>query len=87
MLNRQHARRQRVGRIARQNGDFGLAKQVVGGPNLTATNAILGTPSYMPPEQASGRRGTLSPASDVYSLGADGQPGGDGNDADIGSWQ
>jgi serine/threonine-protein kinase len=50
--------------------DFGLAKQVEGGPHLTATNDILGTPSYMPPEQASGQRGHLSPASDVYSLGA-----------------
>jgi serine/threonine-protein kinase len=50
--------------------DFGLAKQVVGGPQLTASNDILGTPSYMPPEQASGQRGQLSPASDVYSLGA-----------------
>jgi serine/threonine-protein kinase len=50
--------------------DFGLAKQVEGGPQLTASNDILGTPSYMPPEQASGRRGHLSPASDVYSLGA-----------------
>src|SRR5262245_8608785 len=46
--------------------DFGLAKQVEGGPQLTASNDILGTPSYMPPEQASGRRGQLSPASDVY---------------------
>jgi serine/threonine-protein kinase len=50
--------------------DFGLAKQVVGGPQLTVSNTILGTPSYMPPEQASGCRGQLSPASDVYSLGA-----------------
>jgi serine/threonine-protein kinase len=50
--------------------DFGLAKQVAGGPQLTASDAILGTPSYMPPEQASGQRGRLSPASDVYSLGA-----------------
>jgi serine/threonine-protein kinase len=50
--------------------DFGLAKQVGGRSHLTASNAILGTPSYMPPEQASGARGKLSPASDVYSLGA-----------------
>jgi serine/threonine-protein kinase len=50
--------------------DFGLAKQVEGGPHLTDTDAILGTPSYMPPEQACGTRGKLSPASDVYSLGA-----------------
>lgn len=50
--------------------DFGLAKQVEGGPSLTTPEAILGTPSYMPPEQACGSRGRLSPASDVYSLGA-----------------
>jgi serine/threonine-protein kinase len=50
--------------------DFGLAKLVEGGPQLTASNAVLGTPSYMPPEQASGRRGPLGPVSDVYSLGA-----------------
>src|SRR5205085_7144579 len=50
--------------------DFGLAKRVAGGESLTATGAILGTPSYMPPEQASGSRGRPSPASDVYSLGA-----------------
>jgi serine/threonine-protein kinase len=50
--------------------DFGLAKQVEGGPSLTTSGAILGTPSYMPPEQASGRRGKLSPAADVYSLGS-----------------
>jgi len=50
--------------------DFGLAKRVQGGASLTATGAILGTPSYMPPEQASGGRGKIGPASDVYSLGA-----------------
>src|SRR5581483_10444003 len=50
--------------------DFGLAKRVEGGASLTQTGAILGTPSYMPPEQASGSRGILGPASDVYSLGA-----------------
>lgn len=50
--------------------DFGLAKQTKGNAGLTATGQILGTPSYMPPEQASGRRGQVTPASDVYSLGA-----------------
>jgi serine/threonine-protein kinase len=60
--------------------DFGLAKRVAGpdssgatlarGERLTATNAILGTPGYMPPEQVDARRGKLGPASDVYSLGA-----------------
>jgi eukaryotic-like serine/threonine-protein kinase len=50
--------------------DFGLAKQVAGSEGLTKTGAVLGTPSYMPPEQAAGSRGQLCPASDVYSLGA-----------------
>ena len=50
--------------------DFGLAKQVTGSESLTKTGAVLGTPSYMPPEQAAGSRGKLCPASDVYSLGA-----------------
>jgi len=50
--------------------DFGLAKRVQGGdPSLTGTGAIIGTPSYMAPEQAAGSRGRLSPATDVYSLG------------------
>ncbi len=60
--------------------DFGLAKRLkteassVDGPagshSLTQTGAILGTPGYMAPEQAAGRRGEVSPASDIYSLGA-----------------
>lgn len=50
--------------------DFGLAKRVETDSGLTNTGMILGTPSYMPPEQAAGNRGTLSAASDVYSLGA-----------------
>jgi eukaryotic-like serine/threonine-protein kinase len=50
--------------------DFGLAKQVEGGASLTRSGAIVGTPSYMSPEQAAGSRGVIGPASDVYSLGA-----------------
>ena len=50
--------------------DFGLAKQVLGDSDLTATGAVLGTPSYMPPEQADGRLDQIGERSDVYSLGA-----------------
>jgi serine/threonine-protein kinase len=50
--------------------DFGLAKRVEADEPLTLTGAVLGTPSYMAPEQAAGTRGRLGPASDVYSLGA-----------------
>jgi len=50
--------------------DFGLAKQVEAAQTLTQSGAIIGTPAYMPPEQAAGNRGPLGPASDVYSLGA-----------------
>jgi serine/threonine-protein kinase len=50
--------------------DFGLAKRHARNETLTTTGAILGTPSYMAPEQAAGGRGEISPASDVFSLGA-----------------
>jgi YD repeat-containing protein len=49
--------------------DFGLAKQVEADPTLTADGAILGTPGYMAPEQASGQTRRIGPASDIYSLG------------------
>ncbi len=50
--------------------DFGLAKQTASSAMLTQTGAILGTPSYMSPEQAASGRGLVGPLSDVYSLGA-----------------
>ncbi len=50
--------------------DFGLAKKVHGDSGLTGSGQIMGTPSYMPPEQAGGQRGDVGPASDVYALGA-----------------
>lgn len=50
--------------------DFGLAKSSALDSSLTATGQILGTPSYMPPEQASGRMKLVGPQADIYSLGA-----------------
>ena len=50
--------------------DFGLAKKLSDESDLTLTGQVMGSPSFMPPEQALGDRGTMGPASDVYSLGA-----------------
>jgi len=50
--------------------DFGLAKRAGRDSGLTATGQVMGTPSYMPPEQASGRASGVGPLADVYSLGA-----------------
>jgi serine/threonine protein kinase len=50
--------------------DFGLAKHLDNSANPTLTGAIVGTPSYMAPEQASGRTQEVGPAVDVYALGA-----------------
>src|SRR5204863_3069966 len=50
--------------------DFGLAKRFEGDADLTLTGQVLGTPNYMPPEQADPKRGQTTAASDVYSLGA-----------------
>ena len=50
--------------------DFGLAKRVGSDSQLTVDHTVMGTPSYMPPEQALGRIAEIGPRSDVYSLGA-----------------
>lgn len=50
--------------------DFGLAKRVDAGENLTVTGEIIGTPNYMSPEQAEGKGFKLTTAVDVYGLGA-----------------
>jgi serine/threonine-protein kinase len=50
--------------------DFGLAKMLDGPAGQTQTGAILGTPSYMAPEQARGQNREIGPAVDVYALGA-----------------
>ena len=50
--------------------DFGLAKQLDDQSHLTIEGRVMGTPSYMPPEQASGHIQDVGPTSDVYSIGA-----------------
>jgi predicted Ser/Thr protein kinase len=50
--------------------DFGLAKRTADAASVTKSGDMLGTPSYMAPEQAAGMRGDIGAASDVYSLGA-----------------
>ncbi len=50
--------------------DFGLAKSLADDRGRTVTGAVMGTPSYMAPEQAGGRRREIGPAADVYALGA-----------------
>lgn len=50
--------------------DFGLAKRVDADHELTASGKVMGTPSYMPPEQAAGQNENVNEKSDVYALGA-----------------
>ena len=50
--------------------DFGMAKFAAGDQGQTQSGDILGTPSYMAPEQAEGRTRQVGPATDVYALGA-----------------
>ncbi|MCY3023104.1 MAG: protein kinase [Planctomycetota bacterium] len=50
--------------------DFGLARNIESAQGLTVSGTALGTPQYMPPEQAKGSHKEIGPHSDVYSLGA-----------------
>src|SRR5213592_436296 len=57
--------------------DFGLAKRLSSDPQLstikdelTVTGQVLGSPNFIPPEQAAGKRGAIGRRSDIYSLGA-----------------
>lgn len=55
---------------APQLTDFGLAKQLNGGENITHSGDVVGTPAYMAPEQASGNARAATTLADVYGLGA-----------------
>jgi len=50
--------------------DFGLAKQLRADSHLTITGMVLGTPTFMSPEQATGNPDAVGAAADIYSLGA-----------------
>jgi serine/threonine protein kinase/tetratricopeptide (TPR) repeat protein len=57
-------------RMAPKIADFGLAKQLDTDAGQTGTGVIVGTPSYMAPEQAAGLSRQVGPSTDVYALGA-----------------
>jgi WD40 repeat protein len=59
-----------LGAVVPKITDFGLAKRLAAGEPQTQTGLVMGTPSYMAPEQASAKRGELTAAVDVYGLGA-----------------
>lgn len=50
--------------------DFGLAKRLDTDQGLTQSGDVMGTPSFMPPEQAAGKADRVGPLADVYAMGA-----------------
>ena len=50
--------------------DFGIAKRLKEDTHLTVSGAVIGTPTYMAPEQAKGSSRHVGPTADIYSLGA-----------------
>src|SRR5262249_33286433 len=53
-----------------KGADFGLAKLLDVESGLTRTDSVLGSPSYMAPEQAEGKNKGIGPAADIYALGS-----------------
>ncbi|MBI5369438.1 MAG: serine/threonine protein kinase, partial [Planctomycetes bacterium] len=58
------------GRVRALLADFGLARDLSSGSNLTISGQVLGTPAYMSPEQARGRVSAVDARSDLFSFGA-----------------
>ena len=58
-----------VARVTLKISDFGVAKRLAAIVGETRTGDVIGTPSYMAPEQAAGDAAAIGPATDVYSLG------------------
>jgi serine/threonine protein kinase len=59
----------RLNEVVPKITDFGLAQTIEGGQTMTQSGYLSGTPGYMAPEQAGGKRAQVGPATDIYALG------------------